>query len=102
MQTLLRKRTLGQFFTENDLWLKNHIFDFVKSTKAKIAFDPFAGNGDLLRMASKIGLKESLGFDIDRSLNWRWNDSLLYIPKVENSIIINNPPYLTNYSANRK
>lgn len=102
MNATIKKRTLGQFFTKNDFWLKNHILEFIKSTEAIIAFDPFAGDGDLLMAAKKIGLKKIKGFDADNSLNWEINDSLLDIPKIDNSIIITNPPYLTNYSARRK
>lgn len=102
MDAIHKKQTLGQFFTTNDFWLKNHILEFIKSTPATIAFDPFAGNGDLLRVAKKIGFKKTKGFDLDSNLNWIKNDSLLFIPKIDNSIIITNPPYLTKYSASRK
>lgn len=102
MNATIKKRTLGQFFTKNDFWLKSHILEFIKSTEAIIAFDPFAGGGDLLKTAKDIGLKKIKGFDVDNYLNWELNDSLLHIPKIENSIIITNPPYLTNYSAKRK
>lgn len=102
MNNITKKQILGQFFTRNNFWLKDHVLDFIKSTGATIAFDPFAGNGDLLQVAKKIGLKKIKGFDIDKSLNWEINDSLLLIPKIKNSIIITNPPYLTNYSAKRK
>src|SRR3989338_2802414 len=90
----LKKRTLGQFFTKNPFWLKKHILEFIKSTKANIAFDPFAGDGDLLNLAKQIGFKKMTGLDIDRSLNWKINDSLLNIPKVKNSVLITNPSYL--------
>lgn len=102
MNAITKKRSLGQFFTKNDFWLKDHILEFIKSTKAIIAFDPFAGGGDLLNVAKKIGFKKIKGFDIDQNLNWEQNDSLLNIPKLHGSIIITNPPYLTNYSAKRK
>jgi len=102
MNAISKKRSLGQFFTKNDFWLKDHVLEFIKSTDAKIAFDPFAGGGDLLNMTKKIGFKKTKGFDIDKSLNWEQNDSLLNIPKIENSITITNPPYLSNYSAKRK
>lgn len=101
MNAIVKKQSLGQFFTKNDFWLKGHILEFIRSTNATIAFDPFAGGGDLLDVAKKIGL-EVKGFDIDSGLNWEPNDSLLNIPKINNSIIITNPPYLTNYSAKRK
>lgn len=102
MNTIIKKRTLGQFFTKNDFWLKVHILEFIKLTKATIAFDPFVGDGDLLRVAQEIGFNKIKGLDIDKTLKWNYNDSLLHIPKIENSIIITNPPYLTNYSAKRK
>jgi len=102
MNAITKKRSLGQFFTKNDFWIKSHVLNFIKSTGAKIAYDPFAGGGDLLSVARKIGFKEIKGLDIDKSLNWERNDSLLSIPKIANAIIITNPPYLTNYSAKRK
>jgi len=102
MNSINKKISLGQFFTRNDFWLKNHVLDFIKSTNTKIAFDPFAGNGDLLNVAKMLGFKKLKGLDIDEDLNWEINDSLLTIPKIKNSIIITNPPYLTNYSAKRK
>lgn len=102
MNAATKKMSLGQFFTRNDFWLKDHILEFIKSIDAKIAFDPFAGDGDLLDVAQKIGFKNTKGLDIDSCLEWEINDSLLNIPKVNSSIIITNPPYLTNYSAKRK
>lgn len=102
MNAIIKKRSLGQFFTKNNFWLKGHVLDFIKSTGAKVAYDPFAGHGDLLNVAQKIGFKKIKGLDIDKCLNWKYNDSLLNIPKIGNSIIITNPPYLTNYSAKRK
>ena len=101
MNAVIKKRSLGQFFTKNDFWLKDHVLEFIKSTNANIAFDPFAGGGDLLNVAQKIGFKKIKGLDIDKNLNWEINDSLLNIPKIKNSVTITNPPYLTNYSAKK-
>jgi len=97
-----KKRSLGQFFTKKHFWLKGHVVQFIKSANRNIAFDPFAGSGDLLKAAKDIGFKETIGFDIDLDLNWELNDSLINIPRLDNAIIITNPPYLTNYSAKRK
>jgi hypothetical protein len=102
MNKHLKKRSLGQFFTKNHFWLKEHVLDFIKKTKSEIAFDPFAGGGDLLKVANEIGFSKTLGYDIDKSLNWEINDGLKSIDRIEKSIIITNPPYLTNYSAKRK
>lgn len=96
------KRRLGQYFTRQRTWLQPQVIDFIKSKKAAIAYDPFAGSGDLLSAADALGIPATLGLDIDTSLGWKWNDSLVHIPAVDHSIIITNPPYLTNYSAKRK
>lgn len=97
------KRTLGQFFTTGSVWLKPQIIDFIKSSRARIAYDPFAGNGDLLSsVQSYCDLEAAIGLDIDPELPWQTNDSLLHIPSIEDSIVITNPPYMSNYSASRK
>lgn len=102
MNSACKKQILGQYFTKKVFWLHEHILSFIQSTRAEIAFDPFAGSGELLKVAKEIGFKKTKGFDIDPAQNWEVNDSLLNIPKIPNSIIITNPPYLTNYSAKRK
>jgi hypothetical protein len=97
-----KKRSLGQFFTKNNFWLKDNVLEFITNSKAIIAFDPFAGGGDLLKLAKEIGFEQIEGLDIDESLGWKKNDSLVEILKIANSITITNPPYLTNYSAKRR
>lgn len=96
------KKKLGQYFTKKDLWLKPHITEFIRQSKCTIAYDPFAGNGDLLKVSAEYGINNTIGLDIDPNLNWQLNDSLTKIPHVDNAIIITNPPYLTKYSASRK
>lgn len=101
--TTKKKTLLGQFFTKDELWLKPQIVDFIKSTGCHTAFDPFAGGGHLLEVAKKLGLKKTIGYDIDDNLGWTKNDSLISIPHIsDDTIIITNPPYLSNYSAARK
>ena len=98
-----KKRALGQFFTKGELWLKPQVMDFIKKTDSSIAYDPFAGAGDLLRVAkAKCGFAEVVGLDIDEKLAWSHNDSLLNIPHIDDAIIITNPPYISSYSAARK
>lgn len=97
-----KKVSLWQFFTKERFWIKPHIIDFINATWATIAFDPFAGGGDLLEAALELWFEKIIWYDIDEDLEWEMNDSLLYIPKIENAIIITNPPYLSNYSAARK
>ena len=98
----MKKRILGQYFTQNGVWLKPQIKDFIKSTNCQIAYDPFAGDGHLLEVAKKIGFNKTTGLDIDHNLGWKVNDSLVKIPTIDNAIIITNPPYLAKYSAKRK
>jgi len=99
---MAKKIVFGQFNTKKNIWLKKHIRKFILGTEATIAYDPFAGDGDLLEAARNIGFQKTAGLDVDKKLAWENNDSLLHIPTVKNSIIITNPPYLTNYSAKRK
>lgn len=96
------KVKLGQFFTKKDLWLKPQVKKFIEECNCKIAYDPFAGGGDLLSCSEAYGINETKGLDIDKNLNWEYNDSLVSIPHIDDAIIITNPPYLTNYSAKRK
>lgn len=96
------KKHLGQYFTKRDVWLKENIKEFILETKCTVAYDPFAGSGDLLSVASELGFKKTLGLDIDRTLGWEYNNSLTKIPNIKDAIIITNPPYLTDYSAKRK
>ena len=99
-----KKRTLGQFFTRGDCWLRPQVRDFIVSSGAHVAYDPFAGDGCLLKkaMSDIATIRETRGLDIDPTLGWDVNDSLLNIPPLDNAIIITNPPYISNYSARRK
>lgn len=98
------KRMLGQFFTQKKCWLRHQIKEFIIGSKCSIVYDPFAGSGCLIdAVKNNISqITESVGMDIDNSLGWRVNDSLINIPHIDNSIIITNPPYISNYSARRK
>lgn len=98
-----KKIKLGQFFTKESVWLKPQIKKFINDAKCDIAYDPFAGSGDLLNASQNIlGFKKIVGLDIDNTLNWKINDSLLKIPHIDNAIIITNPPYIAKQSASRK
>ena len=46
-----KKRMLGQFFTKGDCWLRPQVKQFISESGAYIAYDPFAGDGCLLRKA---------------------------------------------------
>jgi len=98
----MRKIALWQFFTKNKVWLKDHIINFITENKSKIAYDPFAWGWDLLNVAKELWFINVEWMDIDKSLNWKYNDSLINIPYVKNSFIITNPPYLGKSSAKRK
>ena len=100
--TSKQKIILGQFFTKESVWLKEQIKQFIINSKTTVAYDPFAGAGDLLDVAVKLGYNNTKGLDCDESLSWEFNDSLISIPHIDNAIIITNPPYISNYSAARK
>ena len=99
-----KKRSLGQYFTEGTCWLQPQITDFIRNSKCHTVYDPFAGNGCLLSQVVKavVAIKRMVGLDIDPSLGWEVNDSLIKIPSSPGAIIVTNPPYLSNYSASRK
>lgn len=97
-----KKIKLGQFFTKESLWLKPQIKDFILSSGCTIAYDPFAGGGDLLTVATTLGFTQTIGLDIDKTLSWEYNDSLIEIPHINNAIIITNPPYIAKQSASNK
>lgn len=91
-----KKKNYGQFFTVNSkAWLKEHIKEFILQCPNKdIILDPFAGGGDLLRTCKEeLSIIDLHGYDIDKSLGWEINDSLLSIPKTDR-LIVTNPPYL--------
>lgn len=92
----------GAFNTKGDSWLNSVVKKFIEDSNLKSAIDPFAGQGDLLKICEGIfGMKIS-GFDIQKGLGWPVNDSLKSIEKNHSSICVTNPPYLANYSAKRK
>ncbi len=98
-----KKLVYGQFFTKEPLWIKPQIKEFILNSNCKIAYDPFAGKGDLLKAAREIlGFEDVFGLDIDNTLEWVVNDSLVKIPHLKNAIIITNPPYIAKQSATRK
>jgi hypothetical protein len=98
-----KKIELGQFFTKDDVWLKPQVREFILNSGCSVAYDPFAGEGDLLDVAkNELGFQSVKGLDIDPDLQWTVNDSLTSIPHVPDAIIITNPPYLSKSSASRK
>jgi len=97
-----QKIILGQFFTRESVWLKEHVKRFIIESRTDVVYDPFAGEGDLIDAAKSLGYRKLVGLDIDEKLSWEHNDSLLRIPPRQNAIIITNPPYISNYSAARK
>ena len=97
------KKILGQYFTTRYTWLMPQVEEFIVQSKCGVAYDPFAGQGDLLQAVTGLGDIQKLnGLDIDPKLNWKLNDSLMGIPHINNAIIITNPPYLAKFSAKRK
>ncbi len=97
-----KKVSFGQFHTQRPFWLTASVCDFIASAGAKVAYDPFAGTGQLLQVMQEVFGMEGRGLDVDKSMGWPVNDSLQHIPAVPESIIITNPPYLAKHSAKRK
>ena len=58
MNSSEQKRIYGQFFTKEDVWLKKQVKDFIQASDAIVAYDPFAGAGDLLTASAKLGFKK--------------------------------------------
>lgn len=98
----MNQKILGQYFTKKDKWLKAHIKEFIISSGCSEIYDPFAGDGDLLKLSDSLGITKVFGLDIDPKKSFQANDSLIKIPTRKNAIIVTNPPYLSNYSAKRK
>jgi hypothetical protein len=95
-----RKRELGQFFTSGRAWLTPAVSAFIRGLPFKKAFDPFAGGGDLLKVAGEMGF-ETFGTDIDPRLGWSVNDSLVDIPAHSDAFVLTNPPYFYRVAASR-
>lgn len=102
--TARKKRSLGQYFTEDACWLLTQVIDFIRNSKCSVAYDPFAGSGCLFAPVTNAiaTIKKTVGLDIDPDQGWKVNDSLIKIPSEANAIIVTNPPYISNYSASRK
>lgn len=88
------KIRLGKFYTKDNFWMLRKVMELINS---EIIIDPFAGEGDLLKHFNNV-----IGYDIDKSLKWRVNNSLKSIPYHKNAFIVTNPPYLSKSSASRK
>ena len=99
-----KKRSLGQYFTEDACWLLPQVIDFIRNSKCSVAYDPFAGSGCLFAPVTNAipTIKKTIGLDIDPEQGWKVNDSLIKIPSEANAIIVTNPPYISSYSASRK
>lgn len=98
----MKKTDLGQFNTKLDVWLKPQVEAFIRMSQHSHGLDPFAGDGDLIKVMAALGLNKVRGLDIDSKLDWEINDSLVDIPYYENTIVVTNPPYYARVSASRK
>lgn len=96
-----RKVSKGQFNTRHSYWMLEHVIDFILKCNPRGIVDPFAGEGDLLTAAAKLGEFTTIGYDIEVG-RWTQNDSLVDIPRHKGHIILTNPPYLAKHSAKRK
>ena len=86
------KKQLGQYFSTRADYILDGMEEYVIG---KNVCDPYAGDGDLLRWASKNGAKSVCGYDID--INYvsgyiKHGDSIR--SSREYDMVITNPPYL--------
>ena len=96
----------GVHYTEDACWLLDPVAAFIdriiSEGRARIAVDPFAGDGHMLAAVDERFRFEALtGFDIANG-KWRSNDSLLGIDLPPDALVVTNPPYLAKSSAKRK
>ncbi|MCQ2776588.1 MAG: hypothetical protein MJ217_02570 [Bacilli bacterium] len=63
-----KKIKLGQFFTVKDSWLKPQVLTFIQQSNCRIAYDPFAGAGNLLNAVKGL-FDQAVGLDIDKNLS---------------------------------
>lgn len=101
------KRNLGQYFTRDDVWLRPHLVEHLRSLHARYGtcLDPFAGDGHLLDVAASLGFNTT-GHDLDETIcktkGWGApNDSILNVPQHADAFVLTNPPYLAKNSARR-
>lgn len=98
---MTHKKLNGQFFTTNSDYILSGFSEYIKNKKA---IDPFAGNKDLILWSKKNGVKEIIGFDIDKQYTDNklvfLNDSINSIKKYE--FVITNPPYLHKNKATKE
>ncbi|OWK27105.1 MAG: hypothetical protein US76_00580 [Parcubacteria group bacterium GW2011_GWA2_38_13b] len=101
MNAIIKKRSLGQFFTTNSDYILQGFGDFIKN---KNVSDPFAGKRDLLNWAKNNKCKKFIGFDCDENyideINVFFNDSI-NSPK-NYKFVCTNPPYLHKNKATKE
>lgn len=97
---MIKKQSLGQFYTTNNDYIVGNLLDIFDTTK--ITIDPFAGNWDLLNMLDDK--YEKMGFDIDpKNEDTIELDTLLFNPGCyEDNYIFTNPPYLARNKSDDK
>jgi len=101
MNTITKKRKLGQFFTTNCDYILQGFENYIDGKEVS---DPFAGNQDLLNWVKNNKCKKMIGYDYDKNYidgkNVFFNDSI-NSPK-DYKFICTNPPYLHKNKATKK
>jgi len=101
MNTITKKRKLGQFFTTNCDYILQGFENYINGKEIS---DPFAGNQDLLNWVKNNKCKKMIGYDYDKNYidgkNVFFNDSI-NSPK-DYKFICTNPPYLHKNKATKK
>jgi hypothetical protein len=86
------KQSLGQYFTTN---ADTILSGFEHCVFGKDVVDPFSGDWDLLRWASKNGAASISGYDLEpKNSETEQRDSLKNPSSYVGKLVITNPPYL--------
>lgn len=94
------KNTLGQFYTTNYSYILNGLDMYICDSYTII--EPFAGNGDLLRIIKNSSQKIE-AYDIDPKQDYIIKqDTIKYPPDYNEKFIITNPPYLARNKTSDK
>jgi len=98
----MSKRSKGQFYTTNSLYILD---GFEKPPDdIKCVIEPFAGKGDLVNWVKKLNCDVNIqSFDIEPKIdNIIKRDTLLNPPDYNNTWIITNPPFLARNKSKDK
>ncbi|MDA7999846.1 MAG: hypothetical protein MPK06_02045 [Alphaproteobacteria bacterium] len=100
------KRHTGRYYTKGNPFSLPAFTDWadICDISRKSVLEPFAGSNNLVRMLEDLGLcRHSRSFDIAPGApEVRRQDSIQNFPKMKDSVVVTNPPWLARNSATRR